>query len=42
MATAHAHVASAGGIGIGVATLVMLGGLIEGMQGQLNNLVGQR
>ena len=28
------------GIGIGVATLVMLGGLVEGMVGQLNNLAG--
>ncbi len=31
---------SATGIGIGVATLVMLGGLIEGMIGQLNGLAG--
>jgi ABC-type antimicrobial peptide transport system permease subunit len=31
---------SAVGIGIGVATLVMLGGLIEGMIGQLNGLAG--
>ncbi len=31
---------SASGIGIGVATLVMLGGLIEGMVGQLNGLAG--
>jgi ABC-type antimicrobial peptide transport system permease subunit len=31
---------SAAGIGIGVATLVMLGGLIEGMIDQLNGLAG--
>lgn len=31
---------SASGIGIGVATLVMLGGLIDGMIGQLNSLAG--
>ena len=31
---------SATGIGIGVATLVMLGGLIDGMIGQLNGLAG--
>ncbi len=31
---------SSAGIGIGVATLVMLGGIIEGMIGQLNGLVG--
>ncbi|MEZ4869860.1 MAG: FtsX-like permease family protein [Caldilineaceae bacterium] len=31
---------SAGGIGIGVATLVMLGGLTEGLIGQLNGLAG--
>jgi putative ABC transport system permease protein len=31
---------SATGIGIGVATLVMLGGLVEGMIGQLNGLAG--
>jgi ABC-type antimicrobial peptide transport system permease subunit len=31
---------SAAGIGIGVATLVMLGGLISGMIGQLNGLAG--
>ncbi len=31
---------SAAGIGIGVATLVMLGGLIEGMIGELNGLAG--
>lgn len=31
---------SAAGIGIGVATLVMLGGMIDGMIGQLNGLAG--
>lgn len=31
---------SAVGIGIGVATLVMLGGMISGMMSQLNNLAG--
>ncbi len=31
---------SATGIGIGVATLVMLGGIIQGMMTQLNNLAG--
>jgi ABC-type antimicrobial peptide transport system permease subunit len=31
---------SASGIGVGVATLVMLGGLIEGLIGQINNLAG--
>jgi putative ABC transport system permease protein len=31
---------SAAGIGIGVGTLVMLGGLVEGMIGQLNGLAG--
>lgn len=31
---------SATGIGIGVATLVMLGGLVDGMIGQLNGLAG--
>ncbi len=28
------------GIGIGVATLVMLGGMVEGMIGELNGLAG--
>ena len=31
---------SAAGIGIGVGTLVMLGGIVEGMIGQLNGLAG--
>ena len=31
---------SASGIGIGVATLVMLGGLVEGMMSELNGLAG--
>jgi ABC-type antimicrobial peptide transport system permease subunit len=31
---------SAAGIGIGVGTLVMLGGLVEGLMGQLNSLAG--
>lgn len=31
---------SAGGIGIGVATLVMLGGLVDGLMAQLNGLAG--
>jgi len=31
---------SAAGIGIGVGTLVMLGGLVEGLTGQLNSLAG--
>ncbi len=31
---------SAAGIGIGVATLVMLGGLVDGLIGQLNGLAG--
>lgn len=31
---------SAGGIGVGVATLVMLGGLVDGVMAQLNGLAG--
>lgn len=31
---------SAAGIGIGVGTLVMLGGLVQGLMGQLNSLAG--
>jgi hypothetical protein len=31
---------SAAGIGIGVGTLVMLGGLVDGLMGQLNSLAG--
>jgi ABC-type lipoprotein release transport system permease subunit len=31
---------SAAGIGIGVGTLVMLGGLVDGLMGQLNRLAG--
>ncbi len=31
---------SAAGIGVGVGTLVMLGGLVEGLMGQLNSLAG--
>ncbi|MEZ4580812.1 MAG: ABC transporter permease [Caldilineaceae bacterium] len=31
---------SASGIGIGVATLVMLGGLVDGLIGELNSLAG--
>ncbi len=36
----HRTLLSATGIGIGVGTLVMLGGLIEGMMGELNGLAG--
>ena len=36
----HRTLLSAAGIGIGVGTLVMLGGLIEGMMGELNGLAG--
>ena len=37
---ATARLLSAAGIGIGVGTLVMLGGLVEGLIGQLNGLAG--